>query len=351
MSNNRSNPPRPDKGARTNKGAETPPPASQVTPKSGDAPTSSRAARSGAARRAASASSGEQRTTGGQDSPGRARSQERIREREQQRRRQQVTTVIVIAAVVIGLIALAFILTRTTGDAPIPQTSSARYDGLSATRSEDGFPLLGDPETRVEVALYSSFDCTACATFHDNAIEGLVERVRREEIALLYVPIYGTGSVTNGRGAAAGAICLSEQDPSAFWELHDAFYSWQGQFGNQSFQDTRMRAAVEALGGDATAWYSCINSDRDDEILNTAASQARSLANYISTPTIAINGVVPLDTDGNPLLDPIALFVRIDEEVERLQRTPAESTAEATEESGVEVTPEVGVTPEATAAP
>ncbi len=353
MSNNRSNPPRPDKGGRTNKDAATPPPSAQETPKPSGTPTSSRAASRGAARRAAS-SSGEQRTaSGGQSVQGRVRAQERIREREQERRRQQITTGIIIAAVAIGLIALAFILTRTTGDAPIPEGTAARYDGLTADRSEDGFPLLGDRETRVEVALYSSFDCSACATFHENTIAGLVERVRRGEISLLYVPISGTGQITNGRGAAAAALCLSEQDPSAFWELQDAFFSWQGQFGNQAFQDTRMRAAVESLGADVSAWYACINSDREDSILVTASSQARSLANYISTPTIAINGVVPLDEEGSPVLDPIALFVRIDEEVARLQRAPVE----ATDEPGAEVTPEltaestVEPTPEATEAP
>ncbi len=350
MSNNRSNPPRPEKGGRTNKDEPTPPPAAQEAPKPSGTPVSSRAASRGAARRAASSASGEQHpVASGPSTQGRVRAQERIREREQERRRQQITTGIIIAAVVIGLIALAFILTRTTGDAPIPEGTAARYDGLPADRSEDGFPVLGDRETRVEIALYSSFDCTACATFHENTIAGLVERVRRGEISLLYVPISGTGQITNGRGAAAAALCLSEQDPSAFWELHDAFFSWQGQFGNQSFQDTRMRAAVEALGVDVSAWYACINSDREDSILITASSQARSLANYASTPTIAINGVVPLDAEGSPVLDPIALFVRIDEEVARLQRAPAE----ATDEAGAEVTPEATAesTAEATATP
>ncbi|MDX2159735.1 MAG: thioredoxin domain-containing protein [bacterium] len=291
---------------------------------------------------------------------GRKRAEERMKEREQQRRRQQAATIIIVAAVAVSVILLAIILRNAPADAPIPESAAARYDGLEATRNLDGFPELGDPDSPVQVTLYSSFDCTACASFHDATAAGLVERVRAGAISLVYVPIFGTGTVTNGRGAAAAAICLSEQDPSAFWELQDAFFSWQGLFGNQSFTDTRLRAAVETLGADVNAFYGCIGSGRPDEIMTRASTQARALANYQSTPTIAINGVVPLnDEDNTPMIDPDTILARIDEEIERLSRpisqptavTPGQPGESALERGLIESTPQAESTPNSEAAP
>jgi hypothetical protein len=80
------------------------------------------------------------------------------------------------------------------------------------------------------------------------------------------------------------------------------------------------------------------------------------LIGFNGTPTITINGVVPLGDDQQPLADYNAIIARIDEELARVSAPPAEETPEATTEATPEPTVEVteaapteDATPEVTA--
>jgi protein-disulfide isomerase len=272
-------------------------------------------------------------TTGGSSSGASSgvRSAERLRERERERQRRRITTgviVVVAAAVIFGIL---FVLVNLPQEAPVPAETAARYDGLEMLRTQEGYPLLGALDAPVKVAEYSSFDCPHCRDFHDQVIDGLVQRVRDGDISLTYIPMYGTGSVANGQGAAVAAICAAEQ--RAFWEFHDMLFDWQGRFGNQSFTNNRLNAGMDALGLDRGQMGACIGSSGVQDVLNTARTQSQALTNYNGTPTITINGVVPVNSEQVPLSDPVEILAAIDREVERIGSGRAEATPEATAES------------------
>jgi protein-disulfide isomerase len=280
-------------------------------------------------------------------SGGSSRAAERIKERKQEQRRQQLTTMVVIAVVIIALLALAIFVVNVPAEAPIPDASTARYDDVVQNRTEDGYPRLGDPSAPIQVAEFSSFDCTTCATLHDQLIDGLVERVKTGKMSLVYIPLFGTGSVTNGRGAALASICVAEQ--GAFWEFHDALFSWQEQFGNQSFTNNRIQAAVSELGLDSGEFNGCISSGSADETISTALAQVRTTLTALSTPAFTINGILIADESGSPVIDPAAILEAIDARLDTVQAPSPESTAEATQESTAESTTEA--TDEATDEP
>lgn len=293
-------------------------------------------------------------------SGGGSRSAVRRQERESERRRRRIITGGIIAAVVIAAAVFIFAVVNAPAEAPIPEASAARYAGITQTRTESGFPRLGDPTVPVQVAIYSSFDCPHCREFHAEAIDQIVDRVRANQIAFTYVPLHGFGGITNGQGAAAASICVAEQ--GKFWEFHDALFEWQGMFGNQAFTNNRINSGVEALGLDRGAFNACVTSGRASTTLNTADTQRRSLLNFSGTPTITINGIVPLGSDQQPLQTAADIIARIDAEIARFASAPpatAEPTAEVTIEPTAEAIAEVpeataeateAATPEATAA-
>lgn len=282
-----------------------------------------------------------------------ARSAERLKERERERQRRRITTGVIVIVAAAAIFGILFILVNLPQEAPVPPESAARYDGLEMLRTQEGYPLLGELDAPVKVAEYSSFDCTHCRDFHDQVIDDLVQRVRDGNISLTYIPIYGTGAVANGQGAAVAAICAAEQQK--FWEFHDMLFDWQGRFGNQSFTNNRLNAGMDALGLNRAQMGACIGSGVQD-VLNTARTQSQTLTNYNGTPTITINGVVPVNSEQVPLSDPAEIIAAIDREIERIGSGRAEATPEATAESTSEaestaealapVSPEV--TPEST---
>jgi protein-disulfide isomerase len=278
------------------------------------------------------------------------RTVERRKARERERRRQQLITggIIIVALVVIAVI-LVFVV-NAPADAPIPDGALTRYDGIAQTRTTEGYPRLGDANAPVQVAEYSSFDCPHCRDFHDQSIDPILDRVRTGAVAFTFVPLYGTGSFANGQGAAAAALCAADQN--LFWPFHDALFYWQGQFGNQAFTNNRISSGVDAFKLDRGAYNGCVGGGAVTDILNRARSQAAALLNYTGTPTITINGVVPLDQNQQPLNDANSILARIDEEIARspVVPTPATPASATTPEATVTATEAVSaVTVEPTA--
>ncbi len=262
----------------------------------------------------------------------------RREEREKERRRQRIITSIIIAVALVAVAVFVFVIVNAPAEAPIPEGSLTRYEGLQQTRTTEGFPRLGDPDAPVQLTEFSSFDCPHCRDFHTDGIEQLVDRVRTGRVAVTYVPLYGFGSVSNGQGAAQAAMCAAEQ--SKFWEFHDGLFEWQGVYGNQAFTNNRINAAVDAYGLDKGAYNACMSSSRPDDVLNAAKAQQQRMLNFNGTPTFAINCVVPLDADQQSINTTTGIIDRIDAEIARLSALPStqEATTEATSEPTDEAT-------------
>ncbi len=284
----------------------------------------------------------------------RSKAAERRQERQAEKRRQRLTT---LALIIIGaavLLIILVILSTRPAEAPIPEGTIERYSGLTQTRTDSGFPRLGDPAARVIVQEYSSFACPACQELHEQIKDALVERVRGGQMQLIFIPLT-TGSITNANGAARAAICAVEQ--GKFWELADALFAWQDVFGNQAFTNNRIVAGLAALDIDQGRHSSCLGSSFPSDVLRAAEESAAGLLNFAGTPTITINGVVPVNEDGQVINDAATIIERIDAALaqaggsvpaapELPSGTQAVPTVVATEENTG--TPEASTTPQAT---
>ncbi|MBL8163833.1 MAG: thioredoxin domain-containing protein [Anaerolineae bacterium] len=286
---------------------------------------------------------------------GRNRTIERRKEREQERKRQRQTAVLIGGVVIVVLAIVLLILINQPQDAPISEASSTRYAGLPQRTTDEGFLVIGSDDAPVQVVEYSSFDCTHCADFHETVTPTLIERVRAGEIQFTYVPMYGTGSITNGQGAALAAICAGEQ--GKFWEMHDALFSWQKLYANTAFSANRLSTGVSNLGLDAGAWNACVSSDAARQVTQ-AAVQAAQLQGIPGTPSVYVNGTVVASPDLNSVQTAIdqALSTaglppaQIGDTTEATTEPAAEATSEATTEPAAEATsePAAEATPEAT---
>jgi protein-disulfide isomerase len=276
----------------------------------------------------------------------RNRTLERRKEREQQRRRQRLTVGIISVVVAAILLALILILVNQPAEAPIPEDAVARYVDIPQSESIEGFPKLGSSDAPVKVVEYASFDCPHCREFHETVFPTLIERVRAGEVEFTYVPLYNTGAIANGEGAARAAICAAKQ--GQFWPLHDALFDWQGAYANTAFSDNRFRTGIANLGIDSGLWAQCFNSAETTQILNAAVS-AGQLQNISGTPTIVINGIAVGQVDLN------TVNAAIDQALAVSGQPPApitESTSEASDEATAEATTEAAeATAEATTSP
>lgn len=272
----------------------------------------------------------------------RSRTRERREERQRQQRRQRQ---LALVGGLVGLVILAvvvIILSNQPAEAPIPEGSVERYSGIPQSLTDDGYPILGNPDAPVQLIEYSSFDCPHCQEFHETVTVNLIDRVRAGEISFTYVPVYGTGGVTNGEGAAKAAVCVAAQD--SFWPYHDALFTWQVVYGNTAFAQNRLASGMENLGLNRAEWEQCLRSDLPDRVALSPQEVQNAVENFPGTPTIAINGTMmppPLDLNGvNAAIDQA-----LASSPPPVQDTEPTAEPEATEESTDEATAETTETP------
>jgi len=271
---------------------------------------------------------------------GRQRTLERRKEREQQKKKQR-NTYLVIGAVVLAVLAVVIVLLISApADAPIPNGTATRYQGIEQSYTDKGFPVLGKANAPVKVTEYSSFDCPHCADFHDGTWPQVLETIRKGEVQFTYIPVYGTGGIQNGQGAAKAAICAGDQ--GKFWEMHDALFSWQKLYANTAFSQNRFVGGVNALGLDSGKWNQCVSGDHPQKVVD-AAMNAFKLQGAAGTPTLLVNGNV-VDTASN-----VSLMDAINQAFAASGGIPAEVTPEATQPVAEATTqPTVEKTAEAT---
>lgn len=255
---------------------------------------------------------------------------ERTRERAEERRRQQRRRQLQVTAVVVGTILLVVIalviIANAPSDAPIPVGASTRYEGLTTSTSENGYPLLGQRDARVQVEMLAAFTEPQAYAFYTDVYPALLERVRAGEINFSFAPLkIGTGR--NPEGAARTALCAAEQNQ--FWPTFDTLYTWQHDYEDSAFNTNRLRAGVDALGIRTDAFNDCFGQGRINDLM-VKAQQG------ITGPiTVKVNGaVVAADLESiNAQIDTFGPFTPASE-------ATSEATAEATDEAMLEATAE-----------
>jgi protein-disulfide isomerase len=263
----------------------------------------------------------------------RSRTRERRLQREREQRRQRQIALVVIGAILAVAAFAIFFLANQPAEAAIPQEALELYEGIPVSETTEGFPILGNPDAPVELIEYSSFDCPHCAEFHETVTPGLVERVRAGEVSFTYVPLYGTGGIANGEGAARAALCAGEQ--GQFWPMHSALFNWQGLYANQAFSGNRLATGATNLGLNRGEWDTCFNSPETGQVINAARTKVASISEFTGTPFVTINGtsVTPELAAINTAIDNALLASPVD--VTPLEATE-EATVEVTEEAATE---------------
>jgi protein-disulfide isomerase len=172
--------------------------------------------------------------------------------------------------------------------ADFPEGTLTRYEGIPQDVTEEGYPRLGNPDAPVQLVEISSFSCPHCKTFHDESFPVLLERIQRGEVAFVYVPFFGAGSIPNGDYAALAAMCANEQ--GKFWEYHDGIFSWQ-TYGSHAFAQERLLAGAEALGLDIEAFIDCYYNDEDvAKVVLSTQDYVKTVEGFRGTPTVLLNG-------------------------------------------------------------
>ncbi len=203
-----------------------------------------------------------------------------------------ISAIAVVAGVAIILLASGVLGGRGNGGTGDELLIPIRPTPPELVASDDP-RALATGEAPVTIEVWSDFQCPACGLWARTVEPDLVEEfVQPGTVRLVYRDmafIDGGNASGESQQSAAAARCAGEQDE--FWPYHDYLYENQDGENDGAFSRDRLDLIASTLGLDMAAFGSCLDGDAAVQAVAAETAQGRA-AGVVSTPTIAVNGVL-----------------------------------------------------------
>lgn len=178
---------------------------------------------------------------------------------------------------------------RADRDAEALAEAQRRKEALDAVA--EGLPTRGNPDAPVTIIEFSDFQCPYCAR-----AAGTVEQVIEEygdEVRLVYLQL-PLGNHPWARPASIAVLCAAQQDPEAFWTLHDSYFQNQRALNPGNVQ-AKSREFLAGSDIDMDAWGTCttdVSSEAHQQAVSLLSRDMSLASEYgvSGTPGFFING-------------------------------------------------------------
>ena len=167
---------------------------------------------------------------------------------------------------------------------PIPPTPTI----IPAADVEDDDAFLGPEDAPVVIVEFSDFQCPYCGRWATQTLPQILEAYP-DDVKVVYrdFPIFGEESIL----AAMATECAEDQDPQAFWKMHDRLFERNTDQEQTPLNIDTLTGYADEIGLDTAQFDECLTSDKfRDEVMNDL--QAASTYGLRGTPGFVINGVV-----------------------------------------------------------
>ncbi|MEL6151948.1 MAG: thioredoxin domain-containing protein [Chloroflexota bacterium] len=157
---------------------------------------------------------------------------------------------IIAVAVIIGIVAIVISTTDARGGAKFD------YDTIPQSFTEDGAPVLGDPEAPITIVEFADFQCPHCQTYTGTVAQVIENHVLTGEAKFEFRMF---PSVDRQGFNFALMECAVDQGAN-FWVAHDIMFNMTSRGWNQtSSQEFAERVGVSYgdllnCAGDAEQW-------------------------------------------------------------------------------------------------
>ncbi len=187
------------------------------------------------------------------------------------------------AVVVIGVIALGYLMTRPTS-VEIPA------DVLVEVQDTAGFRgyVLGSAEAPIEVIEYADYQCPFCQQFSTVQFPTIKSRlIETGKVRWRYRDFPLDQAHPHARVAAHAAACANDQ--GRYWEMHDAIFNSFAEWNTARNAAPIFQGLAERLGLDMAAYEGCMADARYAGRIQ-AAKQEGVRVGVGSTPSFVLNG-------------------------------------------------------------
>lgn len=154
----------------------------------------------------------------------------------------------------------------------------------------DDAPAIGDPNAPVTIVEYSDYQCPFCWRHFQETMPQLREYIDAGDVRYVFKDFPIRRSHPEAQKAHEAARCAREQGgDEAYWEMHDLIFASQRDWGGNANHVAVLKGLAGEGGYDATAFASCLDSDRYEAAVSADLAEGSQLG-VTGTPTFFING-------------------------------------------------------------
>jgi protein-disulfide isomerase len=146
-------------------------------------------------------------------------------------------------------------------------------------------PATGNLNGPITVVEFADFECPVCRNLHE-ALRGLLPKYPQVRLVFKDFPLEQVHPWAR-TGALAGR-CAYQQDPKAFWKMHDYLYDNQDLISAANAWDKMTDYAGQA-GLDEGAFKACLTTPEAASAVDASIANGK-LMDVSSTPTLFVNG-------------------------------------------------------------
>jgi len=178
-------------------------------------------------------------------------------------------------------------LTDMTAD-PFADVASKLHAGNS--------PSIGPADAKVTLIEFADFECPVCRQL-DLVLRDLLPKHPEVRLVFKHFPLVDIHPWA--MTAALATQCAYEQDPSAFWKMHDAIFDAQDTITTENAWDKLLDLATQS-GVTPDKYKSCIADPETANQVKSTIEEGHAL-NITATPTTFVNNRRVVGPDRNIL--------------------------------------------------
>ena len=204
--------------------------------------------------------------------------------------------------IVIGMIAGLIVVMST-----VDNTSS---NELTIEKlSENGSPIMGDPNAPITILEWGDYQCTFCYKFHQNTLNVINEEfIETGKVKVIFkdFPLNGPDS----KLAAEASYCAHDQDK--YWEYHDQLYeNWAGERTGWITRESLSEFA-ESINLEIVEFNKCLDENKYENKINSIYEFGNEIGIDATPSFLVFNDEKIIKIRGN---QPLEVFLKTFDEL------------------------------------
>ena len=204
--------------------------------------------------------------------------------------------------IVIGIIAGLIVVMST-----VDNTSSNELTIQKLT--ENGSPIMGDPNAPITILEWGDYQCTFCYKFHQNTLDVINEEfIETGKIKVIFkdFPLNGPDS----KLAAEASYCAHDQDK--YWEYHDQLYeNWEGERTGWITRESLSKFA-ESINLEIVEFNKCLDENKYENKINSIYEFGNEIGIDATPSFLVFNDEKIIKIRGN---QPLEVFLKTFDEL------------------------------------